>query len=155
VKLGLMKVVGLCALLMLAPFAQAQTLNTIQFEDQHGTPIALNETVTWMIFSHHNEGAKLVKAAIDQAGISDFSQYNGLYVADISRMPALVTRLFAMPAMRKYSFNMALDREGDLTQSLPREAEQVTLVKLDKLNVLEQRYVSSVAEIVDFINANR
>lgn len=154
-KSGLIKVVGLCALLVFSPFAKAQTLNTIQFEDQHGTPIALNESVTWMIFSHHNDGAKLVKEAIDRAGLTDFAQYNGLYVADISRMPALVTRLFAMPAMRKYEFTMALDPDGDLSQGLPREAEQVTLVKLDNLNVVEQSYASSVDEILAFINANR
>jgi hypothetical protein len=155
VKAALFKVIGLSLLLMLAPYAKAQTLNPIQFQDQHGADMALTDTVTWMIFSHHNDGAKLVKAAIDQAGITDFSQHNGLYVADISRMPALVTRLFAMPAMRKYEFNMALDREGDLTQSLPREEARVTLVKLDNLTIVEQSYVDSVDAILAFINTNR
>ncbi|UQB41446.1 hypothetical protein JX580_07060 [Thiomicrospira microaerophila] len=142
------------AFLMVFPFVQAQSLQPITFEDQHGEVIQLDSSVKWAIFSHHNKGAKMTKEAIDQSGINDFARHQGVYIADISRMPALVTRMFAMPAMRKYPFKMALDREGQLTQNLPRQDEKVTLIRLDNLTIVETQFVDSSAVIEAFINAN-
>lgn len=142
-------------LVMLVSVAQAQTLPAQNFENQHGETLALDGNVTWMIFAHHNKGAKMTKGAIDEAGIKDFSAYQGLYVADISKMPALISRMFAMPAMRKYEFNLALDKDGDLTQSWPKQEEKVTLMKLNNLDVVDVQYVDSPEAVVGFINANR
>lgn len=143
------------ALLMFAPLTSAQTFDPVSFEDQHGNSLELNEQVSWVIFSHNNDGAKVVKEAIDQTGLTDFARYQGIYIADISKMPGLVTRLFAMPAMRKYEFRMALDREGNLTQDFPRSADQVTLLKLSNLKLVEQAFVTSPDDVVEFINTNR
>ncbi|WFE68276.1 hypothetical protein P8S54_08625 [Thiomicrospira sp. R3] len=146
--------IGFGFLLML-PVAFAQSIQAVTFEDQHGEVISLDSTVTWAIFSHHNKGAKMTKEAIDKVGITDFSAYQGVYIADISRMPAFVTRMFAMPAMRKYEFSLALDYEGNLTEALPKQDEKVTLLKLDNLTIIETQFVDTPASIAAFINANR
>jgi hypothetical protein len=142
-------------LLLAFTMAQAQTLQPVSFEDQHGSVIELNSEVKWIIFSHHNKGAKMTKQAIDESGIKDFAAHQGLYIADISKMPALITRMFAMPAMRKYEFNLALDRDGELTQGLPKQEDKVTLMKLDNLSIVDTLFVDSPEAVVEFINANR
>ena len=142
-------------LALMVSVGYAQTLPAQTFENQHGEMLALDNSVTWMIFAHHNKGAKMTKGAIDQAGIKDFSAYKGLYVADISKMPALISKMFAMPAMRKYEFALALDKDGSVTQDWPKQEESVTLIKLDNLSVVDVQYVTSPEAIIEFINANR
>jgi hypothetical protein len=143
------------SLALLVSVGHAQTLPAQSFENQHGETLALDNSVTWMIFAHHNKGAKMTKGAIDQAGIKDFSASKGLYVADISKMPALISKMFAMPAMRKYEFALALDKDGNLTQDWPKQEETVTLMKLNNLTVVDVQYVSTPEAIIEFINANR
>ena len=132
-----------------------QELSPVNFEDQHGDTVAFDSNVNWLIFAHHNKGAKMTKEAIDQAGISDFTEYQGLYVADISKMPSLISKMFAIPAMRKYEFNLALDKDGQLTQNWPKQEDTVTLLTLDGLSVVDVQYVDSSEDLVKFINANR
>lgn len=52
-------------------------------------------------------------------------------VFDISRMPSLVTSLFALPSFRARSFRILLAREAQLVDFLPRKADAVTVLTLD------------------------
>jgi hypothetical protein len=63
--------------------------------------------------------------------------------------------MFAMPAMRKYEFALALDKDGSVTQDWPKQEESVTLITLDNLSVVDVQYVTSPEAIIEFINANR
>lgn len=146
--------IALC-LLFMTMVVHGQELSPVNFEDQHGATVAFDSSVKWLIFAHHNKGAKMSKEAIDQAEISDFTVYQGLYVADISKMPALISKMFAMPAMRKYEFNVALDEDGDLTQNWPKQDDKVTLLTLDSLSLVNVQYVDSLEDIITFIEVNR
>jgi len=146
--------IALC-LLFITIITHGQELSPVDFEDQHGDAVAFDSNVKWLIFAHHNKGAKMTKEAIDQVEINDFTAYQGLYVADISKMPALISRMFAMPAMRNYEFNLALDKDGDITQNWPKQDDKVTLITLDNLSLVDVQYVDSPEEIVTFIEANR
>lgn len=146
--------IGLCLLLMTL-VVQGKELSPVNFEDQHGDTVTFDASVNWLIFAHHNKGAKMTKDAIDQVEISDFTAHQGLYVADISKMPTLISKMFAMPAMRKFEFNVALDKDGDLTQHWPKQDDKVTLITLDSLNLVNVQYVDSTEEIITFIEANQ
>ena len=58
-----------------------------------------------------------------------------VYVADISGMPGLIAKTFAIPAMRDRPYFMLLDRDGETTARLPDIEGQATLVFLDRLAV--------------------
>ena len=48
-------------------------------------------------------GRRLVKAALADAPKDYLEARKAVFVADIQRMPALISKLFAIPAMRGYS----------------------------------------------------
>lgn len=50
-------------------------------------------------------------------------------------MPSLVSKMFAIPKMKKYSFKMALDKSGETTKQWPREAGVIVVMKLSKLKL--------------------
>src|SRR3546814_1459443 len=43
------------------------------------------------------------------------------YISDISSMPALIAKLFALPKMRKYSFRLLLNRDDDFQSGRSEE----------------------------------
>ena len=95
-----------------APLAVGDPMPPLALEDQHGRAGNIGEGVRVVVVSRDMEAGDVVKKALagrDQA----FLDANGaVYVANISGMPALVTRLFALPRMRERPYRMLLDRDG-------------------------------------------
>jgi hypothetical protein len=100
--------------------------------DQHDAPGAVSATTRALLFSHDMGGGTVVKEAFATTDQAWLDARGITYVADISGMPALVTRLMALPNMRKRTYRMLLDREGAVTRDVPRQAKQVTLLTLEE-----------------------
>ena len=82
-------------------------------------------------------GQALDKAASDLANEVLGNEKEGVlerlqavYVADISGMPSLVTKMFALPAMRALPFPIGLARESAVLADLPRQKAAVTVIRL-------------------------
>ena len=54
-------------------------------------------------------------------------------------MPALISKLFAVPAMRDYTYRVLLDREGQVASRYQGEEGQVQWLKLDRGTWVSQR----------------
>jgi hypothetical protein len=114
-----------------APLAVGDPMPVLALEDQHGRAGSIGEGVRVVVVSRDMEAGDVVKKALagrDQA----FLDANGaVYVADISGMPALVTRLFALPRMRERPYRMLLDRDGDATKDIPAVPGRPTVLTLE------------------------
>jgi len=76
--------------------------------DQHDQAYSLDADAQVLLVAHDMEGAKLVKAALADQPTGYLEARHGVFVADIQRMPALISKLFAIPAMRDYSYRVCL-----------------------------------------------
>ncbi len=103
----------------------------LALEDQHGRAGGVGDGVRVVVVSRDMEAGDVVKKALagrDQA----FLDANGaVYVANISGMPALITRLFALPRMRERPYRMLLDRDGNATKDIPAVAGRPTVLRLE------------------------
>lgn len=133
--------------------APTKTLSQQVFEDQHAAPVSLSVTTQWLIFSHDKQGGEWVRQALTELGIEDLEARGGLYVADVSGMPSLITKWFALPKMQKYPFRIGLDTSGDLTSDWPKTDSTVTLMRLNGLDVIEQVKATSGEQVKAFLAA--
>ena len=76
-----------------------------------------------------------------------------VYVADIHRMPGLISKAIAIPAMRKYDFPIGLDKTGDPTAEWARKEDAVTIYKLEKLKVLDIQFYQDASSVQKAINS--
>ncbi|MNE82635.1 hypothetical protein D3C80_1793730 [compost metagenome] len=76
------------------------------------------------------DGAKLVKAALGEQPRGYLEARDAVFVADIQRMPALISKLFAIPAMRDYNYRVLLDREGRVASRYSGQDGQVQWLQL-------------------------
>ncbi|WP_115718912.1 hypothetical protein [Gallaecimonas mangrovi] len=112
----------LVALFSLA--AQAATLN-----DQFDRKTQVPGDAKAIYFAADMDANDLIKEAFGKDKADTMAKAGVLYVADISKMPGLVYKLFAKPKMKKYPFRIVVDQEGDVTKDWPREEGAVTVIK--------------------------
>ena len=62
-------------------------------------------------------------------------------------MPGFVTKMFALPKMKKYPFKLALDYEGHITKDWPKKMAHVTFIKLSSLKIVEVKFLKNDTEI--------
>jgi hypothetical protein len=104
--------------------------------DQYDQPFTLDNR-TRRCWWRDMDGAKLVKQALKGQPKGYLEARHAVFVADIQRMPALIAKMFAVPAMRDYSYRVMLDRRPGGV-ALSRRCGSVLWLQLKDGRLLEQ-----------------
>lgn len=128
------RVLGGMLLMVLASVALAQESPAIGWTllDQFDKPYTATADLKVLLVAHDMAGSKLVKAALADRPAGYLESRGAVFVADISRMPAPISKLFAVPAMRDYSYRVLLDREPRVANRFPAKADTVTWLQLEQ-----------------------
>lgn len=115
--------------------------------DQYDQPYSLDDGLQVLLVARSMDGGKLVKAALEGQPKGYLEARRAVFVADISRMPSMVSSLFAVPAMRDYSYRVLLDRESRVVSRYPGSESSVLWLKLDHGTLTEQKEFSEAAAL--------
>jgi hypothetical protein len=136
---------SILALIVLA-LAPGMTLPPLTLTDQHDVAVTVGPETRVIVFTRDMDAGDIVKDALaEHAELLGAAQ--AVYVSDISRMPSLIAKLFALPAMRKRPYRMLLDRDGKATADFPSSEGQVTVMRLTDLRVESVERVGSAAAL--------
>jgi hypothetical protein len=145
----LFRTMSLAIGLSIAANAQAEPLRAgarlpeLRLSDQHGVDVRIGSDDEVVIFSRDMDAGNIVKAALAEQGGATLAAAKGVYVADITAMPSVITTLFALPSMRRRDYRIVLDREGKETADFPSKEGKVTVMKLDKGTIAQIDFVDS------------
>lgn len=125
-------------LMVLASLAEAQGSPAIGWTllDQFDKPYTASPDLRVLLVAHDMAGSKLVKAALAERPAGYLEARHAAFVADVSRMPAAISKMFAIPAMRDYSYRVLLDREPRVANRFPARADAVTWLQLEQGKVV-------------------
>lgn len=112
------------------PLQTGDALPALTLNDQHDKPYTLAADTQQILFAADNGGAELVMAELDRRGASWLKETKRAYLADIHKMPSLVTRLFAMPKLREKAYPIALGRDAADLAMYPRRKDCVSLLPI-------------------------
>src|SRR5512147_153168 len=104
-----------------ATLGPGMSLPPLTLTDQNEAAATIGPDVRLILFTRDMSAADIVKEALAENGTTLLDGAHAVVLSDISAMPRLITRLFALPAMRKRPYRMILDREGAPTADLPSE----------------------------------
>jgi len=135
--------IGLSLAMLSAQAAELTTVPALSLQDQHEAPLALNAQTQWVLYSTDKASGKITKESLEALGLTDLSAANGIYIADVSAMPSMITKLFALPKMRDYAFKAAIVMDDELLSDWPKQEEKVTAMKLNGLKVESIEYFDS------------
>lgn len=137
-----------------AAWNEGETIRQFSLQDQHGRPADVDDGVRLLLVSRDMKGGGFVKEALAEVDQAFLDARRAVYVADISGMPAVVSRLFAVPAMRKRGYRVLLDRDGSATRELATPEGKVAIVTLDRLRVVRVAHATSPREVRDALGEN-
>ncbi len=149
----------LLPLLLLAGPAAAQgpqvvpdRLEAFELADQHGAPHRVDGSVKVVLLSRDMDGGAVVRGALEGKGERAgpfLAERGAVYVADVSRMPAIVRSLFALPRMRGRPYPVLLDTSGEVTAGLPSREGRATVLWLDELRPVRVELVDSPEALLE------
>ncbi len=119
-----------------------QPLPYLTLDDQHGAAHSVDAGLTYLVFTRDKAGSDLATEALSGLTPEQLTEAGAVYVADISAMPAIITKMFAMPKMRKQSFLTLLDNQGVATANFPAEEGKVSLLRFDAGSYQGVEYLS-------------
>jgi hypothetical protein len=124
-----------------------EMLPELALTDQHDRAARLDAGTRLLLFAPDRASSELAHEVLTPLGGDALAQAGIRYVADISAMPAVVTRMFALPKMRDYSYPVLLGRDPEDTAALPRRPGEVTLIRVETGEITDLGYVAQ-AEVL-------
>lgn len=115
--------------------------------DQHDKPYTLDNQTRVLLVARNMDGSKLVKAALQDQPKDYLEARHVVFLADIQRMPSLIGKLIAIPAMRDYNYRVVLDRDGKIAAQYPGAEDKVLWLQLDNGVVTAQKEYASADEL--------
>lgn len=125
----------------------------VSLENQFAEPVKVSSSTKWVVFVAEKDISKIVTEVLQEEK-PNLDVAEVIYVSDISGMPSFITKMVALPKMRKYDFKVALDKEGDTTKVWPRQPGKATFIALDNLKITEIKYLGTKSEVIDFFKAS-
>ncbi|WP_052383601.1 hypothetical protein [Pseudacidovorax intermedius] len=126
--------------------AVGSALPPLSVNDQFDRPVVVDAGTRLVLFAADKAAGDVATEAL-KAHPDVLAQQRLVYVADISGMPAVITRMFALPKMRDLPFPVGLVRDAQLTAALPRKAGMLTLMVLEGGTVRGIEYLPDAAAV--------
>ena len=100
--------------------------------DQFDQPYTRNDQLRILLVARSMDAAKLLDQALQGKPADYLEVREAVFVADVSRMPALISTLFAIPAMRDYNYRVLLDSQSRVASRYPAAEDQVLWLDLER-----------------------
>lgn len=115
--------------------------------DQFDQAYSLGNQTQTLLVARSMNAAKLVDAALQGQPKGFLEARHTVFVADIQRMPRLIAKMFAVPAMRAYAYRVLLDRDGRVAPRYPGAVDNVLWLQLKDGQLVEQHEYASAAQL--------
>lgn len=146
-----MKFLAVAVLSLLPLWAQAievgERIAPWTLLDQFDQAYTLDDQARVLLVARSMDAAKQVDAALQGQPKGYLESKHGVFVADIQRMPRLIAKLFAVPAMQSYNYRVMLDRDARIAPRYPGAVDKVLWLQLDNRKLVAQREYSSAADL--------
>ena len=115
--------------------------------DQFDQAFTLDSRTQTLLVARSMEAAKLVDAALQGQPKGYLEARHAVFLADIQRMPRLIAKMFAVPAMRDYSYRVILDRDGRVAPRYPGAVDKVLWLQLKDGRLMAQHEYATAAQL--------
>ena len=130
------------------PVNIGDTLPDITLNDQFGNTHTIDKNISKIIITFDKKSSVLANKFISMKKESShyLSEHNMVFIANISKMPSLITKLFAMPKMKKYKHTILLINDDDNNMFLS-ERKHISIYELKDEKVNNIKYIRGIKEL--------
>ena len=100
---------------------------------------------TTLLLSFEKDVSSQIKTYLDTKEKYFLSTNSIMYISDISSMPSFITRMFALPKMKKFTFKVALINDEKEALFIDRKKGKVSVVTLKNNRIQTIKFVEPKA----------
>ncbi len=130
-----------------APYKLGQSVMPLDLEDQFGKKSTMNVMPKTLIMAFEKGTGATVNEYLTVQEKGYLKKYDAGFVADISHMPNFITKVFALPKMRKYTHTVLLIRDEEQGLRFPAEDGKITVMTFRGNVVTSVEYVITANEL--------
>jgi hypothetical protein len=134
------------------PFEVGSDWNLLEFTDQNDKKVNVTQDTSIIFFVSDMDASKIVHEVLQSETEESLQKKKLIFISDIHRMPSLITRFIALPKMRGYTYPMALVREKDITNDIPREKGKVSVIAVQKFKIVKIDFIPTKEELQKFVS---
>lgn len=148
------KVIIATIMLFVATFANAlnvgDSIPTFEIKDQFEKKQAIAADTKIILVTAEKGMSEIIRDVLLAKPEGFLESKKAVYVGDISGMPSLIARFFALPKMKKYPFSILLVDE-EQTKSFSKKEEKITVYLVDNGKVTKVKYISTAKELEEVL----
>ncbi len=126
-------------------------LSNFKYENQFEEPVSIPKDTQLLIISFEKETGDFVNDYLDTKEPLYLLAQHAVFIADINRMPSIITSLFALPKLQKYKHPIYLHYEDQFENYIPYKEEQLILVHIKDEKVHSISYISTLKELKEVL----
>ena len=123
------------------------SLNKFAYENPQGKKLVIPSNVRTVVVSYEKDTGKLVNEYLASKYPPYLGRINAVFIADINEMPSIITKLFALPKMRKYKHTIYLHNTDKFSKYVPAKDEKITIIKIENQKVKSISYITTAKEL--------
>lgn len=142
-----MKILITCLLLISTLFAEQKVGDSfpkLTLVDQFNEKIKIKTNgSTTLLLSFEKDVSAKIKTYLATKEKDFLAAKNVMYISDISSMPSFITRMFALPKMKKFTFKVALIYDEKEALFIDRKKGKVSVIILQDNRIESIKFVDA------------
>ena len=150
----------LLVFMLAEPFLNADLLHVDSsmselYQFKYETPdlkeIKIPENTKLIIVSFEKSTGVLANEYLKKYEADYLMKHRAVFIADINKMPTIITKMFALPKLRKYKHPIYLNYDEEFEQSVPYKEDALTLIHVKNSKVYDISYALNDKELKEAI----
>ena len=111
-------------------FKIGDNIGTFSMLNQHDEKVTVDSSVTKILVSFEKDTGAEINEYLNDKSKAFLKNKHAVFIANISAMPSIITKMFALPKMRKYTHDILLIYDDEDKRFVSKD-EMSTLYTLD------------------------
>lgn len=133
--------------------AEGERVRAWTLEDQYGEAVMIAPDTRLLLVASSRKAADVANEALEALPEGFLASHTALYVADVSRMPKMITRMVMVPAMRSAHYRVLLDYDSRVAPEHLGSGDEVLWLGLEGLAVRDRRTFGSAEALRQALEA--
>lgn len=122
-------------------------LNELKYVTPNDAVVKIPKDVKLVIVSSQKATGALVNEYLDSQNQDYLQKNRAVFIADINKMPSLVTKMLALPKLRKYKHPIYINYDERFEEVVPSKEDRVTLMYVENSIIKNISYISTKEEL--------
>lgn len=123
------------------------TLDNYSYETPEGRPMKIPHETKLIIVGFEKDTGATVNDFLNTKNKYYLQKNKAIFIADIHAMPSVITKMFALPKMKKYKHLIYLHYGKEFQKNTPYKDDKITILRVKDRKIFDISFISTPKEL--------